>query len=603
MSLRAAAQDISAISDYGDFNAIPVLHEGRIKPLESFARAHLREFSGKSRLDGAAPGFWLAETLFDPAEAVSRPVFHVDRPVQWNLPPRKTKLFSFVELSAAMHKKMPALEALANKPQKEWSADQHELMALYDKMLRYGVLLRSLSGLLPLAIEVPESLRAELKLPLDGSYTLGEWQKHAPVLRERVDKIIAAKGDNIETYTEEERQIALLGWQIQTVEQAAAGNNLLRIVPPQWGGEEWLSPWELTQTGKGSPAAQAYLKQWETMARAWRAGNAEDWRDAARDARRQAAALPGHGIREWRLTLEVVYQRYPLLVLATLLYGASFIALAMQDRLPRGRLIGKAAFAAGAGLHAASVLARVLILDRPPVGTLYESILFVALICVLAGPVFQRSKNTGLMLSALCGFFLLFVANGFATGDTMPMLVAVLNTDFWLTLHVLCITAGYGFALLAGTLAHVFLLASAGWIREAAAPPQGSLTVAALAALLFTATGTILGGIWADQSWGRFWGWDPKENGALLIVLWLIWALHGRIAGQLDRRAFAACIAYVTVIVALAWFGVNLLATGLHSYGFIEGVATGLLSFCAAETVLIAGLYGLARRRGQGKAA
>ena len=112
----------------------------------------------------------------------------------------------------------------------------------------------------------------------------------------------------------------------------------------------------------------------------------------------------------------------------------------------------------------------------------------------------------------------------------------------------------------------------------------------AIFALLFTAVGTMLGGVWADQSWGRFWGWDPKENGALWIVLWLIWLLHGRLAGQLAPLGFAAGLALVNIVVALAWFGVNLLSVGLHSYGFTDTAAYGLLIFCIAELLIIAAL-------------
>ncbi len=114
--------------------------------------------------------------------------------------------------------------------------------------------------------------------------------------------------------------------------------------------------------------------------------------------------------------------------------------------------------------------------------------------------------------------------------------------------------------------------------------------------LLFTAIGTILGGVWADQSWGRFWGWDPKENGALWIVLWLSWLLHGRLTDGMGERGFAALLALSNCIVALSWFGVNLLNTGLHSYGFTDNAAYGLFAFCLIECLLVALLYFRARR-------
>ena len=174
----------------------------------------------------------------------------------------------------------------------------------------------------------------------------------------------------------------------------------------------------------------------------------------------------------------------------------------------------------------------------------------------------------------------------------MSMLIAVLNTNFWLATHVLCITAGYGFGMVAGIIAHVYLIMrclsrDADKTRQVLRGGYGT----ALIALLFTSLGTILGGIWADQSWGRFWGWDPKENGALLICLWLIWLLHGRISGRFNERGFAVGLAMLNVVVALSWLGVNLLATGLHSYGFTDKAALSLGLFCAVEFSFAAATY------------
>jgi ABC-type transport system involved in cytochrome c biogenesis permease subunit len=171
-------------------------------------------------------------------------------------------------------------------------------------------------------------------------------------------------------------------------------------------------------------------------------------------------------------------------------------------------------------------------------------------------------------------------------GDSLETLVAVLNTSFWLGTHVLCITAGYGLCLLTAGAAHLWLFRRGG---------DGALFRLmhrlSLAALLLTATGTALGGIWADQSWGRFWGWDPKENGALLIVLWLAWLQHGRVGALMSETAYASGMAALAVVVALSWFGVNLLGVGLHSYGFTSGIASGLAAFCAAELLAIGWLW------------
>jgi ABC-type transport system involved in cytochrome c biogenesis permease subunit len=113
---------------------------------------------------------------------------------------------------------------------------------------------------------------------------------------------------------------------------------------------------------------------------------------------------------------------------------------------------------------------------------------------------------------------------------------------------------------------------------------------ATLYSLFFTVLGTILGGIWADQSWGRFWGWDPKENGAMLICLMLLFVLHGRLAGYFTPKLYAAGLVMTGIVVSLAWFGVNLLNVGLHSYGFTDSIAYNLLAFGVIE-IIFAGVF------------
>ena len=142
---------------------------------------------------------------------------------------------------------------------------------------------------------------------------------------------------------------------------------------------------------------------------------------------------------------------------------------------------------------------------------------------------------------------------------------------------------------MSGIYAHIVL-----WQKQ-----QGynkTLLIALALSLFFTAIGTALGGIWADQSWGRFWGWDPKENGALLIVLWLIWVIHGRLSADLKPLAFQSLSAMLPAITALSWFGTNLLGVGLHSYGFTTGLSLGLFAFCGIEIILVTALYLRARR-------
>jgi ABC-type transport system involved in cytochrome c biogenesis permease subunit len=106
-------------------------------------------------------------------------------------------------------------------------------------------------------------------------------------------------------------------------------------------------------------------------------------------------------------------------------------------------------------------------------------------------------------------------------------------------------------------------------------------------ATLFSFVGTVLGGIWADQSWGRFWGWDPKENGALLIVLWNATILHARWGGLVRERGLMNLAVIGNIVTSFSWFGVNMLGIGLHSYGFTDAAFKWLILFIVSQVAII----------------
>jgi ABC-type transport system involved in cytochrome c biogenesis permease subunit len=106
-------------------------------------------------------------------------------------------------------------------------------------------------------------------------------------------------------------------------------------------------------------------------------------------------------------------------------------------------------------------------------------------------------------------------------------------------------------------------------------------------ATLFSFVGTILGGIWADQSWGRFWGWDPKENGALIIVIWNAIILHARWGGMIKQRGLMNLAVGGNIVTSWSWFGTNMLGVGLHSYGFTDAAFVALLSFVVSQVAII----------------
>jgi ABC-type transport system involved in cytochrome c biogenesis permease subunit len=171
------------------------------------------------------------------------------------------------------------------------------------------------------------------------------------------------------------------------------------------------------------------------------------------------------------------------------------------------------------------------------------------------------------------------------------MLQAVLDTNIWLATHVVVITMGYCAMFLAGMLAIIYVIRgrfSRKFDKATASGLQRMVYGVICFATLFSFVGTVLGGIWADQSWGRFWGWDPKENGALLIVLWCALILHARWGGFIKVRGFMIMAIFGNVITAFSWFGVNMLGVGLHSYGFMNKAFPWLIAFMVSQLLLMA---------------
>jgi ABC-type transport system involved in cytochrome c biogenesis permease subunit len=234
------------------------------------------------------------------------------------------------------------------------------------------------------------------------------------------------------------------------------------------------------------------------------------------------------------------------------------------------------------------VTLRCIIRERPPISTLYETILFVtgtgALVLFAAEWITRR--GIALSLLPVWGALGLFLSMKYelkeasTAGDTMPSLVAVLDTNFWLATHVTTITLGYAAGLVAAFLGMRWLISKMVGYRRDDKEHYRALTRMIYGVvcfgLVFSVVGTILGGIWANYSWGRFWGWDPKENGALLICLGELFILHARMGGYVRDFGLAVLAVLNGMAVAFSWWGVNLLSVGLHSYGFTSGISVAL---------------------------
>lgn len=238
-------------------------------------------------------------------------------------------------------------------------------------------------------------------------------------------------------------------------------------------------------------------------------------------------------------------------------------------------------------VHTVALGLRIWLSGRPPVTNLYGTAIFIGWAVVALGLLVEAAfrLNIGNIVAAAGGYMGLMIAAYLAMdGDTIAVMQAVLDTQFWLATHVVTINLGYAATMFAGLFAVCYVLARAGNslglsgsnFEEQQKTMGGIVYGTTCFALFLSSFGTILGGLWADDSWGRFWGWDPKENGALMIVLWNALLLHARWGGLVRERGMALLAVFGNIVTLWSWFGVNQLGIGLHSYGFTKGVLPAL---------------------------
>lgn len=316
-------------------------------------------------------------------------------------------------------------------------------------------------------------------------------------------------------------------------------------------------------------------------------------------------------------SFEVFFNNFAPFYRCVLLYvGVFFLAIAGWLVFPLGwsRPLWWSAFALMVlvfAVHTFAIIARIYIQGRPPVTNLYSSAIFIGWAVVLIGIVVELLSRLGVAsaVAAMVGFLTLIVAHFLGNdGDTMEMLRAVLDTNFWLATHVTAVTIGYAATFMAGALGATYILLGVfspllkqdlGDVYESldASRPPVKMNVGKLLstmiygvvcfAMFFSFVGTVLGGIWADQSWGRFWGWDPKENGAVLIVIWNALILHARWGGMVRPRGVAMLAVGGNIVTSWSWFGVNMLGVGLHAYGFIPSAITWMAVLWISQLVII----------------
>ena len=562
-------------ADIASFAALPVMHQGRVKPLDTVARSSLLMIRGKQsvpvegRTIGAAE--WLLDVLARPEAADTYPVFEIDDPdvlAVFGIGADKGRYFAFKQLK-------PAFKEFASQ------VDDAE------------------------AAEASQRTRFQRDVVNLGG-RLSMYQSFKNTLQPAGAEDFAADVQAYEEAVGRDKKLGMALHEYFIRWEAMSKNAAFQALPPvaSENPDEWSTLGEILMGAAAGGDLHPGISFYARMMSAWRHGDDEAFDAALAGYRRWLAAE--HPAMEQKAFREASFNRAQPFTWGMAFYLAAclcvFVSWFSGHRgLEKGAL---ALLLAGFTFHSAGLGLRIMLQGRPPVTNLYSSAVFVGWMGALLGIIGERRFRGGLaaLASGMMGFTTLIIAYHLSfQGDTMEMMRAVLDSNFWLATHVVAVTIGYSSCFLAGLLAHIYIF------RGVLTPTLDKNTASTLAkmtyavvcfSLFFSFVGTVLGGIWADQSWGRFWGWDPKENGALLIVLWNAIILHARWAGYIRDRGLMLMAVFGAVVTSLSWFGVNMLGIGLHSYGFMDKAFAALATFIVVELLIIAmGLLPLKRWR------
>jgi len=612
--------------DVAAFGRLPVLSDGRVKPLDSLARtallqlrhtqgvyldadylqkhpamaadlkAHHTPADAVGRFlaqfdDGIAltPDEWLADVFFRPERADTYPVFVVDNLDLLSLLGKgesdlAVRRHPFADIAPHLSE----IESQAKLAQpidaSARTAFQRAVLDLYANLQLYATLEH--------AVIAPGS-----------SDYLGELLDLQKNVGARVAAVRAKEANQPHDEKLAQDTIALG----QRFLALANGTDVL-IVPPAPGdpdADHWQTAGqallETFQTGSVNVDVLAYAG----LGASWDRNHPDAFNELLRRFQKELAGqLTAREAKKIPLELrfnaaQPFYASMALYVLAFLLAISSW--LFWPDALRRSAfiLIALAWAAATAG-----ILTRMLIVGRPPVTNLYSSALFVGwgsvTLCLVLEWLYRNA--IGSAAAGLIGFCTLIIAQHLSySGDTLEMMRAVLDSNFWLATHVVVVATGYASTFLAGFLALIYIIRGVFTrsLDKQTADSLGRMVYGIVCfATLFSFVGTVLGGIWADQSWGRFWGWDPKENGALIIVLWNALILHARWGGLIRQRGLMCLAVFGNIVTSWSWMGVNMLGIGLHTYGFTAAAFEWLCIFVGSQLVFIAiGNLPLARWR------
>ncbi|MEM6329849.1 MAG: cytochrome c biogenesis protein CcsA [Planctomycetota bacterium] len=605
------------------FAELPVIDGGRIKPYDTVARNTLQFLSARQEVIAPKPPLaedatlmeqlrharmrtertpaaeWMLDVISGKKDAGRHRVFRIENLEVLGVLGLERRPGSFRysydevmggENRAEIEKQLGQLQ---EADPKSWSTFQAKMAELAEKLAAYHAMEQAFRGIR--LSENPDRLMEDLQLSL-----LRTSSRSSKKAKQQFPRVVPPSQPGGDWLTYQEAELNGIFTKFPNVlSRAVAGlERFFATAPPaaRRSATEDLSQLVDRLSAAGETPAWGPLAD---ALGAYAKGNTNEFNSAVNKLKRRtasyetmvddpanAAAFAGSAVTE-RLSLaktrfEAFFSRFSPFYYCAASYVVAFLLCAASwIGFPRG--LGRAATAVIAAtfvVHTFAVIARVYISGRPPVTNLYSSAVFIGWAIVFSGLAIEAifKMGAGSLMASVFGFATLVIAHFMALdGDTIAVLQAVLDTQLWLTIHVLCITLGYAATFVAGGIGVLYILRShvAGNLGLKEEKTLQRIIYGTLCfAILFSFVGTVLGGLWGDNSWGRFWGWDPKENGALIIVLWNALILHARWGKMASDTTLAALAVAGNVVTTWSWFGVNELGVGLHAYGGLsDGVS------------------------------
>ena len=575
-------------------NQLPLQDGGRIKPFSTHAQFTMLRLRGDRKIQIAGdagktisikPTEWMMDCLFRPTLAVEMPTFRVDNGAAIEAIGLKAlgrrDRYSYKQLEEGIPKLFELAQSYEGIEEKRRDAVQKQLIDLAYNVRNYQFLI-GYFGFARAAIEMKGANQDGSSRYTDFSTVMGTASMISNLLQQN-----QATGEPIPPNLE-----TLLQQVLDGANYAKYG--LVLLPPGDDSNKNWRSAgdriMDVMSSKAGDPAvAIEEIKLMETAVRSVQVSEPEFRKQLQPLVKKISDRAAQRG--EYRaIDAENRYNRKNLMLYAMiwfllgLLIAGSFWFLRIFEVPGWIQKSTKVAslICTGLGLLYMIIIIslRCYIMWRPPVGNLYDTIIFICTVAVLVLLLIEYFTKEAIAatLAPLMGLALVLLARRFEVGDAkdhMDPLVAVLNSNYWLTTHVITVTMGYAAGLMTAFLSMTYVLLTGLGLGKNLRSLLKMVTTAAYGGLCLTLflslVGTVLGGIWANDSWGRFWGWDPKENGALMIVLWSLIMLHARFGGLIREWGFHLTSIFMACIVSFSWWHVNFLGEGLHNYGFTSG--------------------------------